>query len=168
MLFLLVVPFIVALLLPANVNRYIDFRDAAAVGLALLFIFTGMGHFIQTEAMSQMLPPWVSERILIVQLTGILEFVIAAGFIVRRSRRLTGYIAAAILVLFFPVNIYEVINHIPIGGHAWEPVYLFIRAPLQLIILFWVYWFAIRRPNPAEWKDFPRLTRPSNLPKAAS
>jgi hypothetical protein len=30
------------------------------------------------------------------------------------------------------------------GGHAWEPVYLLIRAQLQAIILGWVYWFTIR------------------------
>jgi hypothetical protein len=33
------------------------------------------------------------------------------------------------------------------GGHAWGPVYLLIRAPLQAIIVFWVYWFTIRQPG---------------------
>ena len=31
-----------------------------------------------------------------------------------------------------------------LGGHAWGPVYLFVRVPLQAFILLWVYWFAIR------------------------
>lgn len=31
-----------------------------------------------------------------------------------------------------------------LGGYAWGPVYLLIRAPLQLAILFRVYWFTIR------------------------
>ena len=55
--------------------------------------------------------------------------------------------AAAVLVLFFPANIYAAMNHIPVGGHAWGPVYLTVRAPLQIAILAWVYWFAIRRPR---------------------
>jgi hypothetical protein len=31
------------------------------------------------------------------------------------------------------------------GGHEWGPVYLLIRAPLQAIILAWIYWFTIKR-----------------------
>jgi hypothetical protein len=33
------------------------------------------------------------------------------------------------------------------GGHAWGPVYLLLRAPLQLAILLWVYWFTLRRED---------------------
>jgi len=32
------------------------------------------------------------------------------------------------------------------GGHAWGPAYLLIRAPLQLLILGWVYYFVLRNP----------------------
>jgi uncharacterized membrane protein len=99
--------------------------------------------------MALMLPPWVPERTPIVYLTGALEFAIAVGFLVPKFRRFTGWAGAAVLVLFFPVNIYAAINHVPMGGHAWGPVYLFIRAPLQIIILFWVYWFTIKQPDKA-------------------
>jgi uncharacterized membrane protein len=99
--------------------------------------------------MAQMLPPWVPERTLLVYLTGILELAIAVGFFVPRARRFTGWVAAAVLVLFFPVNIYAAVNHVPMGGHAWGPVYLLIRAPLQAIILAWVCWFTIRQPDAA-------------------
>jgi uncharacterized membrane protein len=94
--------------------------------------------------MAQMLPPWVPARTFLVYATGVLEFAIAAGFLMPRTSRLTGWVAAAVLVLFFPANIYAAFHHVRMGGHAEGPVYLFIRAPLQLIILFWVYWFTIR------------------------
>jgi uncharacterized membrane protein len=90
-----------------------------------------------------MLPPWVPGRMLLVYLTEVLEFAIAVGFLVPKSRRFIGWLAALVLVLFFPANIYAAINYIPMGGHTWGPVYLLIRAPLQAIILFWVYWFTI-------------------------
>ena len=51
------------------------------------------------------------------------------------------------LVAFFPANIYAALNHVPMGGHAWGPVYLLVRAPVQLIILAWTYVFVIRQPN---------------------
>lgn len=149
MIALMTVPYLIVRVLFAVTRRDYDVRSAAAIGLGILFIFTGIGHFIQTELMAQMLPPWVPERTLLVYLTGVLEFAIAVGFFVPKFRRFTGWVAAAVLALFFPANIYAAINHVPIGGHTWGPVYLLIRAPLQLIILFWVYWFTIRHPNSA-------------------
>lgn len=119
-------------------------RNAAAFGLGLLFIFTGVGHFVQTGPMAQMLPEFVPSRVALVYLTGILEFVIAAGFFVPATRRIAGWGAAAVLVLFFPANIYAAFAHVPVGGHAWGPVYLLIRAPLQAAIVAWAWWFTLR------------------------
>jgi uncharacterized membrane protein len=147
MLLLMAAPYLLVRLAGAVMHREFHGRGAAAIGLGLLFVFTGMGHFIQTEPMAQMLPPWVPERTLLVYLTGILEFAIAAGFFVPKLRRFTGWVAGVVLVLFFPANVYAAINHIPMGGHAWGPVYLLIRAPLQIIVLCWIYWFTIRRPD---------------------
>jgi uncharacterized membrane protein len=153
MLVLMIAPYLVVRVVSAVTHRDLDVRGAAAIGLVILFIFTGVGHFIQTESMVQMLPSWVPERMLLVYLTGVLEFAIAVGFLLPKSRRFTGWVVAVVLVLFFPANIYAAISHIPMGGHAWGPVYLFIRAPLQVIILFWVYWFTIRRPGTALHAD---------------
>jgi uncharacterized membrane protein len=119
-------------------------RAAGANGLGVLFIFTGVGHFNKTGTMAQMLPDFVPFRVPLVYLTGFLEFAIAAGFFVPATRRLAGWAAAAVLVLFFPANIYAAFAHVPMGGHAWGPVYLLIRAPLQAAILAWVWWFTLR------------------------
>ena len=40
------------------------------VGITLVFCFTGVGHFIKTEPMAEMLPPWVPGRIPLVYVTG--------------------------------------------------------------------------------------------------
>jgi uncharacterized membrane protein len=119
-------------------------RAAGAYGLGLLFNFTAVGHFIQTGPMAQMLPEFVPFRVPLVYLTGLLEFAIAAGFFIPALRRLAGWAAAAVLVLFFPANVYAAFAHVPMGGHAWGPVYLLIRAPLQAAIVAWVWWFTLR------------------------
>jgi uncharacterized membrane protein len=147
MLILMMAPYLVVRAVSAVTQCDFNARGTAAIGLTLLFIFTGIGHFTETEAMAQMLPSWVPGRVLLVYLTGVLEFAIAAGFILRNSRQFTGWAAAAVLVLFFPANIYAAFNQIPMGGHALGPAYLLIRAPLQAIILFWVYWFTIKRSS---------------------
>ncbi|MGH7796693.1 MAG: DoxX family protein [Candidatus Binatia bacterium] len=147
LLVLMTAPYLISRVLKAVTKRDGDLRGAGAIGLTLLFILTGIGHFTDTAAMAQMLPSWVPGRVAIVYVTGVLEFAIAAGFFFRKTRWMTGWIAATILVLFFPANIYAAIHQVPMGGHAWGPVYLLIRGPLQLIILAWVYWFTIRIPN---------------------
>jgi uncharacterized membrane protein len=130
---------------------YLVYRSyaAGAAGLALLFLFTGSGHFLQTELMAQMLPPWVPAPVALVYLTGVLELAIAIALLLPETRRAAGWMAAAALVLFFPANIYAAMNYVPMGGHAWGPVYLMVRAPLQFAILLWVYGFTLRRPEPA-------------------
>lgn len=119
-------------------------RAAGAWGLGLLFSFTALGHFVQTEPMAMMLPDFVPARVPLVYATGVLEAVVAAAFFHPRTRRLAGWAAAAMLVLFFPANIYAAFAQVPMGGHAWGPAYLLIRAPLQAAILAWVWWFTLR------------------------
>jgi uncharacterized membrane protein len=147
MLVLMMAPSLVVCLVSAVRRRDGEARGPAAIGLGLLFLFTASGHFLQTAPMAQMLPPWVPVRTLLVYVTGGVELAIAIGFFVPKTRRFTGWVAAAVLVVFFPANVYAAINHIPMGGHAWGPVYLLLRAPLQVIILWWVYWCTIRQPR---------------------
>jgi uncharacterized membrane protein len=116
----------------------------AAWGLGLLFLFTASGHFVQTQPMVQMLPPWVPAREALVYATGVLEIAIALAFFVPRWRRAAGWAAAAVLVAFFPANVYAAFQHAPMGGHAWGPVYLLIRGPLQLFILWWTWRFVLQ------------------------
>lgn len=144
MLTLMMTPYLVLRSASAVMRGDFDLQSAGAVGLGLLFIFTGVGHFIQTQAMTQMLPGWLPWRTLLVYATGVLEFAIALGFFVRKSRKFAGWAAIAALVVLFPANMYAALNHVPMGGHAWGSVYLLVRAPLQLIIVWWVYWFTIR------------------------
>jgi uncharacterized membrane protein len=158
MLIFLMAPYFAVRIFAALTRREIDGRGAAALGLGMLFLFTESGHFLQTEPMAQMLPPCVPERRLLVYVTGVLECAIAVGFLMPQSRQGTGWVAAGMLVLFFPVNIYAAINHIPMGGHAWGPVYLLIRTPLQIIIVWWVYWFTIRQSPTARHADVSQAT----------
>jgi uncharacterized membrane protein len=153
MLALMTMPYLVIRLLSVIMHRHYNAQRAAAIGLALLFLFTGIGHFIDTESMAQMLPPWVPERAYLVRMTGVLEFAVAAGFLSKTYRRFTGCVAAIMLILFFPVNVYAALNYIPMGGHAWGPIYLFVRTPLQVIMFLWIYHFAIKHPDHSDRKE---------------
>ncbi len=138
MLMLLTMPEWTARLL-RRAGRRVDLVAPAAWGAGLLFVFTASGHFLQTAGMADMLPPWVPHRVALVHATGVLELVIAAAFFTARWRRGAAWAALLVLITFFPVNIYAALHHAPMGGHAWGPVYLLVRGPLQLFILWWIW-----------------------------
>jgi len=50
------------------------------------------------------------------------------------------------------VNIHAAFNRIEMGGHEWGPIYLLIRVPLQLILIGWTWWMAVR-PTAARLKS---------------
>lgn len=140
-------PWLVVRMLHSRGIDRIDPRAAAAWGLAALFAFTGIGHFAKTGEMVAMLPPWLPAREWLVYATGVLEFGLALGLAVPRTRRLAGWAALAALVLFFPANVYAALHHTGMGGHADGPAYLLIRTPLQLAIAAWTWAFVCRRPQ---------------------
>lgn len=142
LLALLVGPWIAVWLARAGEERR---RAAGRWGVTLLFLVTGAGHFAQTAAMATMLPnslPWRTEAVLA---SGVAEIAAALALVPRRTRRLAGWLLAAMLVAFLPVNVYAAVVRSPVGGHAWGPIYLLVRVPLQLVILGWTWNFVLRR-----------------------
>ena len=111
----------------------------ARVGLSLFFLFTGLGHFIRTQEMAAMLPLNVPYRIELVYLTGILELLGAVGVWIARLTRLTGFLLILMLIGILPANIYSAINRVDFGGHEAGPVYLLVRIPFQLFVMWWTY-----------------------------
>ncbi len=154
---LLVVPLLATLLLRRAGHLRVDWRIGGIVGLSLAFFFFATGHFAMTQPLVEMLPPWVPQRSALVYATGVLEVLIGVALLVPATRRIGGWAAAAVLVLFFPANVYAAIHQVGPGGHAWGLEYLWLRAPLQLLLLAWVYAFALRgRPLFANRKGAPR------------
>ncbi|MBX3359493.1 MAG: hypothetical protein KF745_13820 [Phycisphaeraceae bacterium] len=143
---LLTLPYI--LLAPVPALRR-DPARRACIGLSLVFCFTGVGHFITPDAMSDMIPPLgplasPTTRLAIIYLTGPIEIAAGLATLPARARTAAGLFLIALLIGFLPFNIYAAINHIPLGGHAWGPAYLLIRIPLQAILIAWCWWFAAR------------------------
>jgi len=111
----------------------------ARVGLSVFFIFTGLGHFIRTQEMAAMLPLSVPYRTELVYLTGILELLGAVAVWIPRLTRLTGFLLILMLVAILPANIYSAINRVDFGGHEAGPVYLLVRIPFQLFVIWWTH-----------------------------
>ena len=121
-------------------------QTRAAIGIATMFVFTGVGHFVASEPMVQMLPPWVPARHAIVYLSGVVEITAGLLVLVPALRQPLAWFLIAMLIGFMPVNVYAAVVQAPMGGHAWGPAYLLLRVPLQAFIGAWIWWHLLRRP----------------------
>lgn len=98
--------------------------------------------------MAEMLPPWVPARVAIVLATGVLELAFAAGLALPASARTAGLAVMVFLVLVFPANVSAARRRVDFGGHGRGPSYLLPRGLLQILLIVWAYWFAVRAPSP--------------------
>lgn len=127
-------------LLPFGVSEAV--RGKA--GLALVFLFTGVGHFVKASEMLAMLPPWVPMRVPIIYVSGVFELALAAALFIPGWGRTVGIVICLFLLAIFPSNVYAAFARVDFGGHAEGPMYLSIRLPLQLMLIGWCYWFTLR------------------------
>jgi uncharacterized membrane protein len=123
-----------------------DAAFAGRIGIAAVFAFTALGHFVKGDEMTAMLPGSVPGRSAIILLSGVLEAGLSILVLVPAYSRIAGAALGVFLVLVTPANIYAAIKRIDFGGHVAGPKYLLLRLPLQLLLLSWVYWFAVRSP----------------------
>jgi len=120
-----------------------SFGPAGRIAAAVMFVFTGVSHFIFPDELTEMVPPVFPAPTLWVYLTGVAEILGGVGLLVPRVSRLSAWCLALFLVAIFPANIYAAINEVGMGGHREGLDYLWLRAPLQAIFLVWVCYFGI-------------------------
>ncbi len=140
LLLLLLAPYSILSLAGVWIPRFKLPRTVRArVGLSIFFAFAAIGHFIRTEQMAAMLPPWAPYRVELIYVTGVLEFLGAIAVWVPSLMRLTGVCLILMLICVLPANIYSAIERVDFGGHASGPIYLLLRIPFQLFVIWWTY-----------------------------
>lgn len=110
---------------------------AARFALAAMLTVTGIAHFVSTEAMAQMVPPFLPGAVAIIYATGVLELA-AAALLLKRIDRPTpwlGWVLASFFMALLPANIYSAVAESGLGGHGAQ--YLWFRIPLQVLFIGW-------------------------------
>lgn len=149
---ILLTPTLLAAVIGSLLRQPALYRLGGLVGMSAAFVFFAIGHFVKTGGMVEMLPPFVPERLLLVYATGVLEAALAIALLIPSWRKTAGQSCIALLIVFFPVNVYAALSGIGLGGHQWGPTYLFVRAPLQLLLIAWAYWFCVRDALPGQYR----------------
>ena len=118
---------------------------AGCAGLALIFLLAGIAHFVVARPMAEMIPLAIPFRVPLVYFTGVCEFAAVAGLLLPSLRQAAGWAVIVFLIAVFPANISGALRHLPLGGHD-APHYLWFRVPVQLLLIAWTYYFAVRQP----------------------
>ena len=139
-LIVLLVTFLLAAIMLRLWRRKYDFALAAQIAMAVMLVFTAMGHFAFTKGMALMLPEFVPYKTAIIYLTGVIEIVAAIGLLLPSTRRLTAWLLILYFILILPANVYAAIHHVDYQKATYTgpgPEYLWFRIPLQLLFIGW-------------------------------
>ncbi len=138
--------FTLTLLIIWITSKRLELRFSGRVAMALMLVFTAISHFVFTKGMTMMIPflPWPN---VIVIFTGVIELIAAIGILLPTTKVLTGKLLILFYILLFPANIYAAIHNINLRTADYTgdgASYLWVRIPMQLLFISWVYFSTIK------------------------
>jgi uncharacterized membrane protein len=108
--------------------------------MALLYILAGINHFRKPEIYYKIIPPFLTNKKFINELTGLLEIMLGVYLFIPIFSNLAAISIMILLVLIFPANIYMLIDEkANLGIPKWI---LILRLPIQLLLILWAYQYA--------------------------
>jgi uncharacterized membrane protein len=111
----------------------------------LFFFIAGLMHFLKPGLYVAIVPPWLPNSEILVLVSGAAEILGGLGVLHRATRRFAGWGLIALLVAVFPANVQML--HLAYVSHAsalWKAA-LWLRLPLQIPLIWWVWRVAARR-----------------------
>lgn len=137
------VPMLVLVVVMLIARIFVSWRDAARLGLAVMFLFTASAHFTEMRHdLAAMIPPPITGNLWLIYATGVLEIAGAIGLLTRRLRRPAAIGLVLLLVALFPANVYAALAEVPLRGNAPTPLWL--RTPMQVLWMAMLWWSSIR------------------------
>jgi uncharacterized membrane protein len=109
----------------------------ALVMMAAFYVVAGLNHFRDPDFYLQIMPPWVPWHEAMVWLSGVAEVALGIALLVPRTRRWAAWGVVALLIAVFPANLHMALNDVPINGEHLPAWALWLRLPLQLVLIGW-------------------------------
>ncbi|MFB6232360.1 MAG: hypothetical protein ABEL04_14520 [Salinibacter sp.] len=113
-------------------------HDLSVYLIALLFGAAGTAHFVWPAAFARIVPPFLPAPYTLVYVSGIAELLGAIGVLVPGLRTVAGWGLLLLLLAVFPANVHMALHPTDFARiPAWA---LYLRLPLQFILIGWIYW----------------------------
>ncbi|MER2635060.1 MAG: hypothetical protein ABTQ30_14530 [Rhizobiaceae bacterium] len=111
-----------------------------ALGIVFLWFFIGgIGHFLLTDVVMQIVPPYIPWPRAAVLVSGVFELLGAAGILYAPTRRAAGIGLFLLTLAVTPANVYMLQRADLFDIPVWI---LIARLPLQIVLLALIYWVA--------------------------
>ena len=117
--------------------------------MSAFFVLAGLNHFRDPSFYLRIMPPYLPWHLFLVYLSGGFEIGLGVLLLFPKLTRIAGFGLIALLIAIFPANIHMAAN--PKLYPDINPIALWIRLPLQGVLVAWAYWYT--RPG-----DAPRKT----------
>ncbi len=117
----------------------------STVILGLFFVFAGAMHFVIPGSYEHIVPAWLPNAHLIVQLSGVAELLGGIGVLLPQTRRAAGIGLIALLIAVFPANVEMLRQSIDAGAPFVAQAALWLRLPLQPVLIWWVWRASYRK-----------------------
>ena len=122
-----------------GVTSLATWHDSVRYALAIMFVFTGMAHFNKTRRdLERMIPSFFPQPMFIVYVTGVCEFLGAAGLLIPRFRAVAGICLILLLVGMFTANANAGMKKLTLRGKPVTPLWL--RTPMQVLFVGLIWW----------------------------
>jgi len=117
-----------------------DVRLVLRILAGIFFISAGIFHFLKTDMYVAIIPPFLPFPVALVHISGIFEILGGIGVLIPQTKRLAGNGLMCLLVAVFPANLHMAINDVHIEGFPSSSLLLWLRLPLQFLLIAWVWW----------------------------
>jgi len=105
--------------------------------MAALYIFGGIMHFVKPKMYLRIMPRYLPNHKLLVNLSGIAEIALGVGLCFAATKSFSVYTIIAMLMVFLLVHFYMLSGEKASAGIAkWI---LILRIPLQFVLMYWAY-----------------------------
>ena len=116
--------------------------------LSAFFVVAGIAHFIRPQPYIGIMPDWIPAHALMVALSGVAEIAGGLGVLSARTRRAAGIGLIVLLIAIFPANIQMLLNGMHDARPDWYMAALWLRLPLQPLMVWWIVRATQRRRTP--------------------
>jgi len=107
--------------------------------LGVFFIAAGVNHFLRTGFYLRMMPPYVPFHLAMVQISGAAEMLLGLLILLPRRSAIAGWGLIALLIAVFPANVQMALH--PETFPEFSARALWLRLPLQAVMIAWAYWY---------------------------
>jgi uncharacterized membrane protein len=112
--------------------------------LSFFFAFAGVMHFVIPGRYMGIMPAWIPYPLEMVYVSGVAEMAGGLGLLIPSLRKAAAFGLIALLIAVFPANIQMLANAIHSGASTAYTALLWLRLPLQPLLIVWIYRSALR------------------------